>query len=322
MNGVATKTRSGAVAVLFDPTEEHIQNLLRLTRLCDHVVAVDNSTRVDPQMHDRIRLLGVDVLLNLNQGGIAGAFNRGIERLMEKQCTLLITFDQDSAVSDNFFLRMVEASESLEASCFIIGPKIFDINVDRYIPSLSMEPFRVKLTPMTDEDRGLIPCSSIISSGAVMTAATYRKLGPFREDFFIDQVDTEFCLRARQQNVPVYINTALSIRHEIGKRIDRKLASFKFIQWNYVPVRQYYSARNCVHVARLYGKKLPSALLINLITLGQLISIVIYEHNKVTKLGAMLAGVIDGVLGRYGPLEVCRPRLSARFKQAPSLTRT
>ena len=310
---------AGALAVLFSPTEEHVQNLLRLKALCAEVVAVDNSTHVNVALHDRLRALEIDVVVNSNQGGIAGAFNRGIDRLLELECTLLFTFDQDSVVSDNFFPAMIEASRAVETPYFLMGPKIFDINVDRYIPLLVMEPYGVTLTPMTAEDRGLVPCSSMISSGSVMSAATYQKVGPFREDYFIDQVDTEYCLRAARLGVPIYINTALTMKHEIGKRIDRKLGFFKFIQWNYVPLRQYYSARNCIHVARLYGRRLPTALLINLITLGQLISVLVYETNKLRKLGAMAAGVLDGLLGHYGPIEVCRPRVSAMCSQRPRL---
>jgi len=312
----------GTLAVLFNPTEEHVQNLLNLKRLCETIVAVDNSPKVDPQLHERMQSLGIDVVINANQGGIAGAFNKGIERLLEKQCDLLFTFDQDSKVAEDFFSKMIEACSHLSSPLFLMGPKIFDINVDRYIPLLIMNRFGVTLTQVTAEDQGLLPCSSMISSGSVMSAETYRLVGSFREDYFIDQVDTEYCFRAHRKGVPLYINTAITMKHEIGKRIDRKIGFFKFIQWNYIPLRQYYSARNCIHISRLYAGGLPSAILINLITLGQLISVILYETNKLRKLGAMTAGVIDGLLGRYGPIEARHPRLThfwtqpRRYKQA------
>lgn len=309
----------GALVVLFHPTEEHVQNLLRLKQRCAQVVAVDNSTQTDADLHQRMHALGIDIVTNFNRGGIAGAFNKGMEWLIAKDCTLLFTFDQDSVVPDDYFGKMIEASNRLTTSHFLIGPKIFDINVDRYIPLLVMNRFSVTLTQMTDEDQGLLPCSSLISSGSVMSTATYRTVGAFREDYFIDQVDTEYCFRAHREGVPVYINTALVMRHEIGKRIDRKIGFFKFIQWNYVPLRQYYSARNCIHLSRLYGRHLPSALLVNLITLGQFLSILLYENNKLRKLSAMFAGILDGLLGRYGSIEACRPRVSALCTRNPRL---
>lgn len=303
------KFNPGAISVLFHPTEAHIDNLLRLKRLCGTVVAVDNSPVADAALTEHIRSLGIDVIPNANRGGIAGAFNRGVEQLIDQGCDALFTFDQDSVVSEDYFEKMLAAAEQLETPHFVMGPKIWDINVDRYIPLLVMRPFGFDLTPMTDEDRGLQPCSSMISSGSVISAATYRLVGPFREDYFIDQVDTEYCFRATRKGVPLYINTALTMRHEIGKRVDRKLGFFKFIQWNYVPLRQYYSARNCIHLARRYGWKLPTAFLINLITLGQFISVIRYETNKTRKLCAMMAGIADGILGRYGSIEACQPQL-------------
>lgn len=312
----------GTLAVLFNPTEEHVQNLLNLKRLCERIVAVDNSPKIDAPLHEQMQSLGIDVVINSNQGGIAGAFNKGMERLLEIQCDLLFTFDQDSKVSEDFFSRMIEACNNLGNPHFLMGPKIFDINVDRYIPLLIMNRFGVTLTQVTSEDQGLLPSSSMISSGSVMSADTYRLVGPFREDYFIDQVDTEYCFRAHRKGVPLYINTALTMKHEIGKRVDRKIWFFKFIQWNYIPLRQYYSARNCIHISRLYAGQLPSAILINLITLGQFISVILYETNKLRKLGAMTAGVIDGLLGRYGPIEARHPRLMRfwtqpqRYKQA------
>ncbi len=311
MTSNSKRQKPGTLAVLFHPTDEHVQNLLRLKRLCEIVVAVDNSPTPDPELHHHLLALGIDVIANGNRGGIAGAFNQGMERLIDQKCTLLFTFDQDSVVPEDYFATMIQASSDLACPRFIIGPKIFDINVNRYIPLLVMNRFSVTLIQITDEDKGLLSCSSMISSGSVLSAETYRAVGAFREDYFIDQVDTEYCFRALQQGIPLYINTALVMKHEIGKRLDRKIGLFNFIQWNYVPLRQYYSARNCVHLAGLYGRRLPSAVLVNLITVGQFISVILYEDNKLRKLLAMAAGLIDGLSGRHGSIEACQPRIAA-----------
>jgi rhamnosyltransferase len=312
----------GALIVLFRPTEEHIENATRMRLLCDIVVAVDNTPEPEPGLHHRLAANGIHVVINANKGGIAGAFNRGMEYLLQKQVDLLFTFDQDSIVSEDFFPKMIGAAEQIIPAPFLIGPKIFDINVNRYIPLLTMRRWGVTLASVSDENRGLLPCSSMISSGSVMSAKTFELLGPFREDYFIDQVDTEYCLRAHRAGVSIFINTALTMKHEIGKRIDRHFGAFKFIQWNYIPVRQYYSARNCVHLARQYGRKLPSVLFINLITLGQLISVIVYEDNKLRKITAMLTGLFDGFLGRSGAMESSHYRIFSmchrphRIKQA------
>ncbi len=297
--------------VLFNPSEVHVNHLLRLKRLCSEIVAVDNSPMLDLQLHERIQAENVDVLSNFNEGGVAGAYNKGLERLIEKGCRTLFIFDQDSEVAEDYFGQMLDACRSLDSPRFLIGPKIFDINVNRYLPAHVVRRFSLRPVPITDRKQGLLPCSSIITSGSVMSAETYRTLGPFREDYVIDHVDTEYSFRAVCKGVPIYINTSVELKHEVGKRADHKLLFFKLIQWNTNPLRQYYSARNCIHISRGYGTQFPLLILINIITMQQILSIAIYEKDKRKKITAMLAGIIDGLRGRYGSFESCRPRTSS-----------
>lgn len=301
----------GALVVLFHPSDAHVSNLLRLTRLVKDIVAVDNSPMVDVQLHQRLQTAGIDMVSNFNEGGVAGAYNRGLERLIQKLCQTLFIFDQDSAVPDDYFTQMLDACLTLESPHFLVGPKILDINVNRYLPAHVVRRFGVTPIPITDQKSGLVACSSIITSGSVMSAETYRTLGPFREDYVIDHVDTEYSFRAICKGVPIYINTSVVLKHEVGKRLDHKLLCFKLIQWNTGPLRQYYSARNCIHVSRRYGTRFPLLMLINIITMQQILSIALYERDKRKKLVAMMVGIIDGLRGRYGPFETCRPRTFA-----------
>lgn len=306
----------GALVVLFNPSESHMERLIRLKYLCDKVVAVDNSPMLDVSLQKRIAAAGIDILSNSNRGGVAGAYNSGLRCLIEKECQLLFMFDQDSEIADDYFLHMQDRCLALNSKYFLLGPKVFDINVNRYLPAHLIQGYGVKKLPITDEDYGLVQCSSIITSGTVLTAETYWTLGPFREDYFIDHVDTEYSFRATLKGVPVYIDTSIVLKHEVGKRTDRKLSFFKLVQWNTSPLRQYYSARNCIHISRLYGARFPVLFLVNVLTMQQFISVVLYEKEKTKKIVAMLAGIIDGLRGRHGRFETCRPRSSV-FCTAP-----
>jgi L-rhamnosyltransferase len=311
------KRVAGALTVLFNPTEAHVRNLCRLRRSCDDVVAIDNSPVTDLRLHERIRAEGVELLSNLNEGGVAGAYNKGLDLLIEKGCRVLFLFDQDSEVQDDYFAQMLDACSALDDSRFLIGPKVFDVNVNRYLPAHVVRRFSVRRIPITDQKHGLLPCSSIITSGSVMSAETYRALGPFREDYFIDHVDTEYSFRAVCKGVPVYVNTSVVLKHAVGKRVDHNVMFFKLTQWNMDPLRQYYSARNCIHILRRYGLQFPLLILINIITVQQFLSVVLYEKDKRRKIVAMLAGIADGLLGRRGSFENCRPRTSVFCTSRP-----
>src|SRR5258707_1435666 len=118
------KMALGALVVLFHPSEAHVSNLLRLKRLVEYIVAVDNSPVLDLRLHQRIRNAGIDILPNFNKGGVAGAYNRGLERLIEKTCQILFIFDQDSAVPDDYFTQMLNACLSLDSPRFLVSPKV------------------------------------------------------------------------------------------------------------------------------------------------------------------------------------------------------
>jgi GT2 family glycosyltransferase len=307
----------GTLVVLFNPTEKHVANLLRLRQLCAHLIAIDNSLHFDSQLHARIESAGIEIMANFNRGGVAGAYNRGLERLSENGAQLLLIFDQDSEVADDYFTLMLEACGKIDSPYFLVGPKILDVNVNRYMPAHVVAKFGFRPVSLIDRDCGLLPCSSIISSGSAMSTETYRRLGPFMEDYVIDQVDTEFCFRAVCQGISIYINTALTLKHQISNRIDHRILFLKLIEWNMAPLRQYYSARNCIHVFRRYGMQFPVLILINIITIQQILSITLFERDKSRKFLAMLAGIIDGLRSRYGSFESCRPRLSV-FCTRPS----
>src|SRR5258708_4699797 len=247
----------GAMVVLFNPSAEQVANLIRLKQMCPRLVAIDNSLLVDQQLHARITSVGIQVVANFNKGGVAGAYNTGLERLIEDGAEALFIFDQDSNVPDDYFTQMLTDCCKIGSPRFLVGPKVFDVNVNRYLPAHVVGRFGFKPVMLCDTNSGLLPCSSIISSGSVLSAEAYRMLGPFMERYIIDQVGTEYCFRAVCHGVPIYINTALTLKHQISKRTDHKILFMKLNQWNMVPMRQYYSARNCIHISRLYGKRFP-----------------------------------------------------------------
>ena len=289
----------GSLVTLYKPTNKQIDLLLHLPTVCPTVVAVDNSPMPDLQMHDRLRARHIAVVANRNLGGIGGAFNAGIRLLIEKHCDVFFIFDQDSHIPNDYFERMGQACEAIDDTRFLVGPRIFNLNFSRDLPLFIFRRASAQITRIKVHDKGLLPCSVIISSGTAVSLDAYLTLGGFREDLFIDHVDTEYCMRAQARGVPVYVNADVSLPHELGQRPAR-------IRWPRVEMydqsalRHYYAARNCIHVARDYWRRCPASLLINLLTLKHLAFILINGENKLRKLSAIMSGVTDGLRGRYG----------------------
>ncbi|WP_310630130.1 MULTISPECIES: glycosyltransferase family 2 protein [unclassified Paraburkholderia] len=291
--------KHGTLITLYKPDARQAEHLLRLPALSPEVVAVDNSPQADAVLHARLAAHGVSVIANHNRGGIAGAFNAGLEFLIGRGCDVFFIFDQDSTVPDDYFDRMLIGCASLGEPRFLVGPRIFNLNVRRDLPLFTVRRWSARIAPIRDGAHGLLPCSVIISSGTAISLAAYRALGRFREDFFIDHVDAEYCMRAQAHGVPVCVNADVSLPHELGKATPGQ-------HWPRVDIfdqsalRHYYAARNCILVARDYWHSYPALLLINLITLKHLAFVLLHARQKRMKLQAILCGIGDGLRGKCG----------------------
>ena len=58
----------------------------------------------------------------------------------------------------------------------------------------------------------------VINSMSVWRVEALRRIGPFNEGLAIDHVDTEYCLRARELTLAVYVHGGHEFAHSIGQR--------------------------------------------------------------------------------------------------------
>jgi rhamnosyltransferase len=299
----------GLIFVLYHPTEEFLENLFKARAVCKNLVAVDNSPEADLHLHQLLREQGMQVLFNHNEGGLAGAYNRGTELLLDQQCEVIFLLDQDSDIDASFFEDMLRDCNALGVEEFLVGPKVYEVNLQSCMPAFQREgnkgmPKRVRID---DEVKGMIPALFVISSGSAFSASAYRKLGPFREDYFIEYIDIEYGLRAVSQNVPVYMNAAVTMRQTTGK-IERHGKTYTT---NHAAGRRYYGARNAVHCIYIHRKYWGPQWVSTLLTVLQVLRVLQYEPQKLKKVTAILCGYGDGIFGRLGSFEERHPHIAA-----------
>jgi rhamnosyltransferase len=296
----------GLVFVLYRPTEEYVENLLRLSAACPNAAAVDNSPEPDQQLHARLFERGVQVIVNCNQGGLAGAYNRGADALLACGCEAFFLLDQDSEIESSFFDKMVEGAAKLGTEEFLLGPKIYEVKLEKFMPLLTAGKYLPKIVPVEDKTAGLFPTLGVISSGSMVSAAAYRKIGPFNEDYFIEYLDGEYSMRARRAAVPIHLNASVTLRQSFGN-IRRH---GKWFSTNHAAWRRYYVARNCVHCFKTYREYVGLHWLSSIFVLQQLIMVLLFEAQKAGKLVALASGYVDGIRGRLGTFEQRHPRIA------------
>jgi rhamnosyltransferase len=142
---------------------------------------------------------------------------------------------------------------------------------------------------------------TVITSGTLVDAPFARSIGGLREDYFIDQLDHEFCLRARAHGGRVVISREPLMEHSVGE------AGGAWLPWvgplpKHSPVRKYYVARNSLVTIARYWRTEPdwclrraTRLLVGLPLMAVL------ERQRIAKVRAFFAGITDALRGRMGP---------------------
>lgn len=144
---------------------------------------------------------------------------------------------------------------------------------------------------------------SVITSGSLISLEAHAAIGAFREEFYIDYVDTEYCFRARAKGFRVIRTTKSLMSHAIGAITHHRILGIKKWTFNHSVDRHYYIARNGTVLLRQYGHYVLG--LWALKSFGRSVRmckrIALYEQMKIRKLLAVADGWWDGVRGHMGP---------------------
>ena len=277
-----------AVVVAFHPKPDLAGELLRLLDQVSAIVVVDNgscpgelSAGDDPRFEGRL-----EVIANGENRGLATALNQGLRRARERGAGWALTLDQDSTPLPNLVAAGAQAFEAhprrdqlaaIGAAVATDGPR----------PS-SAPAYRTM--------------KAVITSGTLHSVPVWERLGEFRDDFFIDCVDTEFCLRARAAGFDVIQSTEPALAHRIGSPTRKWALGRWMLPSNHSPIRRYYMTRNHLSIWRHYARSDGRFVALDIRqSVREWIGIVFAESDRVAKLGAILAGLRDAALGRFGP---------------------
>jgi rhamnosyltransferase len=144
---------------------------------------------------------------------------------------------------------------------------------------------------------------SVITSGSLLPLAAHADIGPFREEFFIDLVDTDYCFRARAKGYHVIKSRQHLMSHAVGALRESRFLWFRRWTYNHSPDRRYYFVRNNTVLIREYAKHgRVRWMLKSLNRCFRLCKrVVLYEKMRTRKIAAIVEGWRDGVRGKMGP---------------------
>lgn len=289
------------VVVTYFPDKESIEHLTKLAALVDLLIIIDNTPESIHISH------ASNIIFSPNRAniGLAAALNRGIRMAGERGFEEIFLLDQDSRVPETYFTRMLEFKNRIDScftKCALYVPNVYDRNSGTYcrFPIVRKYYFRHRTYKKTSDiliDQGVIA----ITSGSLLPFSRYLTIGPLPEDYFIDFIDNEYCLRLAKKNFLVAVNFDITLDHAIGHRISKKFFGLTLKPNNHNPVRRYFIARNGIRAAICYFSTFPSFFLLVCLRIAhEMLTILFFESGKHEKERAILLGCADGLLGRMG----------------------
>jgi len=269
-----------AIIVVFNPKlTELLKHISTYKFFVSQIVIVDNSN--DLLIKGKVETLCLnnrfDYIDMKGNKGIASALNVGFNYVIKGGADWILTMDQDSYFVSNFDGFKAYLQYGNISNLLLLAPI--------YSNHESL---------CTSSDKITYP-KIVIQSGNLVNAFSYIKLGPYREDFFIDFVDYEYCLRGISNKMTISQIHSVILKHSPGENSIGNFLGLKYNYWSSVPIRYYYVIRNGLLTAFLYRQFWCIGIVIKTI-----FRVILLEKCKKVKLFYIYKGFADFLLSKYG----------------------
>jgi rhamnosyltransferase len=250
---------------------------------------------------EQVETRGIAVVRSPINIGLGAAMNRAAEHARAEGFTYLLLLDQDSLLNPEMVITLRIAYEDLRKTTKVaaVGPQFSDRR------SGHIAPFVKICFPLNRKFFGgigqRITCDFLISSGSLLPLEILERIGGMDESLFIDNIDMEWCFRARHRGFALYGICDAKMRHSIGDALRATWLKPSGIIIH-SPIRLYYIMRNRI---LLYRRKETPVIWIAqdvprlfLKFFGTLFLI----SPRLQYLRMMTLGLIDGIRGISGSM--------------------
>lgn len=222
-----------SVTILYNFNEDVINNIKTYENFVDEVILIDNS---DEKKYFERYKKDIEKYTYISMGentGIAKALNEGINYSKKKGYEWVLTMDQDSCLTRN----IIDEYKNI-------------INKKKDEKIVILSPVYVFDRKKNKKFQGTKEIDYVMQSANLLNIKRFLDIGEFKEEFFIDVVDYEFCLRARKKGYKIISCGEIEVIHNPGITKESKLLKIKYGYCN--KFRIYYQARNLLWTAKEY----------------------------------------------------------------------
>lgn len=291
-----------AVIVTYNIGKSFIENFKSIEAQVDKVFVVDNysdeETRKILKDTEKLHPDKLEVIYYAQNFGLAKALNAGITRAEKQGFKWVLLLDHDSKAAPDMLQKMSASYSKTQdkEKIAIIGPNVHDVNAKtniKYVFPNGRFFFRKKTFGSNEYLTGML---ALITSGSLIKLGVIKKEGLFKEEFFIDYIDVEFCLRLVSKGYKLMAVRDAVLYHAIGEKEVHRVLFFKITTSNHNAKRRFTIARNRSNVWANYVKKTPQYIIYDILAFYfDIFRVLLYESDKINKIKSIFSGIFTKI---------------------------
>lgn len=280
------RPRIAAAVVLFRPNEEVESNVGSYLDGVERVFAVDNSPHPDPRSLQRLRSHPRVKWMELGRNaGVAAALNLACDEARREGFEWLLTMDQDATFAPGQLASLLTEFADVP---------------DRDAVAVFCPTYNFPTPGLNPQETRYAELDIVLTAFNLLNLEVHRAIGGFDERLFIDEVDHEFCLRARLRGYRIVQATRVLVQHQAGQVARARHCGVAIQYQRHPPERLYTISRNTLAISRWYRDAFPEVVRERrsrlLVVIKQAIR---FGPRRIAAAYAVARGAVDAWLGRF-----------------------
>lgn len=275
------------IIILYNPDIPLLlKNIAGSSAQVERLYLIDNTENNDRYAETLQTIANVSHITLGRNTGIAHALNEGCRLAFEAGFKWAVTLDQDSVLPAGYIDACSRFLEN--KACHRIG--IAGVAWNAQDCTENQEANRV---------------FRVITSGSLTNLTAWKAIGGFRNELFIDCVDTEFCLNLLKNDYEVWQLPYICLEHRLGNDTSEVRVAGRHLCYatHHHATRYYYMARNNLYVSELYRNIFPQhAKVLRKEVRNIIVKILLFEKEKQSKLSSVWQGIRDYRYHVTGPI--------------------
>ncbi len=264
------------IVTLYKQDLDVVDNINSYINSLDRLYIVDNNDTDD--FKNKIKNPKIEYIPNFKNIGVSTALNIGATKAIKEGYTWLLTMDQDSKFKNpkdvDTMINYIEKADTSKLGL--------------------ITPWHVINTGVKKQTEDVDHPFEVMTSGNIINLKAYDEVGGFKDSYFIDDIDIEYCMNLNKHGYTIDRLNYIELEHDLGNIEVKHFLNRDFVCSNHNYIRRYYMVRNTFYLCDAYKDIYPEyCKFLKRGLRGQLQNIILFEKDKFRKVRNMYRGYRD-----------------------------